>query len=85
VDKDVLPFSKAMGDPLRYAGVNSLGLTRAGFGEIDSAALQGFYRGFTESGKAEALAALPALGAGLAAILADFLGKQKRGLLTRPL
>lgn len=85
VDKDVLPFSKALGDPLRYAGVNAVGLARAGFGEGDSAALKGFYRGFTESGKAEAMAALPALGAGLEAILTDFLGKQKRGLLTRPL
>ena len=85
VDKDVLPFSKGMGDPLRYAGVNAVGLARAGFGDADSAALQAFYRGFGESGKAEALGALASLGAGLAAVLADFLGKQKRGLLTRPL
>lgn len=85
VDKDVLPFSKALGDPLRYAGVNNLGLTRAGFGGEASARLHAFYRGFSESGKAAALAAMPSLGGGLESVLADFLGTHKRGLLTRPL
>jgi UDP-N-acetylglucosamine acyltransferase len=91
VDKDVLPFSKALGDPLRYAGLNAMGLARAGLGGEASAWLQGFYRSFTAAGKAAALAAFaepaaPAWGgeAALRGILSDFLGKQKRGLLTRP-
>lgn len=97
VDKDVLPFSKALGDPLRYGGLNALGIARAGLGPEASEWLRDFYRRFSAEGKAAALAAFSGGEAGesvagmpgdpaaaLRAILADFLGKQKRGLLTRP-
>lgn len=91
VDKDVLPFTKALGEPLRYAGLNAMGLARAGLGPEASAWLQTFYRGFTAAGKTASLAAFEAGGsqawAGwneLRGTLADFLGEQKRGLLTRP-
>jgi UDP-N-acetylglucosamine acyltransferase len=89
VDKDVLPFSKALGDPLRYAGLNAVGLAREGFDADASAWLRDFYRRFSESGKAAALDsfahAADARAPALRAILSDFLGKQKRALLTRPL
>ena len=97
VDKDVLPFSKAMGDPIRYGGLNLIGLERAGMGPDAAAWLRDFYRRFSEAGKGAALAAFagqaraPEAGEGdaqgvarLRGLLADFLGKQKRGLLTRP-
>jgi len=99
VDKDVLPFSKALGEPLRYAGLNAMGLARAGLDAEASAWLRDFYRRFSAEGKASALAAFasgasatgqdPGDAAGhdsarLRAFLSDFLGKQKRGLLTRP-
>jgi UDP-N-acetylglucosamine acyltransferase len=100
VDKDVLPFSKAMGEPLRYAGLNLLGLTRAGLGADAAAWLGELYRRFPGEGREAALAALAALEAAdeadreaathtdlqrLRVLLSDFLGKQKRGLLMRPL
>jgi len=55
VDKDVLPFSKALGDPLRYAGLNALGLARMGLGPEAAAWLRDFYRRFSSEGKAAAL------------------------------
>lgn len=89
VDKDVLPFSKALGDPLRFAGLNGPGLARAGFGPEAAARLRAFYRSFTESGKAAALEAFASDGSDgewgrLRAVLAGFLAAQKRGMLTRP-
>ena len=60
VDKDVLPFSKALGEPLRYAGLNALGLERMGLGPEAAAWLRDFYRRFSAEGKASALAAFTA-------------------------
>jgi UDP-N-acetylglucosamine acyltransferase len=112
VDKDVLPFSKALGEPLRYAGMNALGMERMGLGPAAAAWLRDFYRRFSADGKAAALAAFAAEASGketgsmeaspetgiapgmedaetgmarLRSLLAEFLGQQKRGLLTRPL
>jgi UDP-N-acetylglucosamine acyltransferase len=95
VDKDVLPFSKALGEPLRYAGLNLLGLARARLDAEAVAWLGEAYRRFAGEGREAALAALAsgpeaaarAQGADtrrLLALLSDFLGKRKRGLLTRP-
>jgi UDP-N-acetylglucosamine acyltransferase len=88
VDKDVLPFSKAMGDPLRYAGLNEMGLGRFPGFSGSGAALQAFYRGLAGEGKEAALARLDAkavagLDDALAHLLANFLRGQKRGLLLR--
>jgi UDP-N-acetylglucosamine acyltransferase len=96
VDKDVLPFSKALGEPLRYAGLNLLGLARAGLGADAAAWLGELYRRFTGEGREAALAALSAEAGPpgksqapelqrLRVLLDDFLGKRKRGLLTRAL
>jgi UDP-N-acetylglucosamine acyltransferase len=97
VDKDVLPFSKALGEPLRYAGLNALGLERMGLGPEAAAWLRDFYRRFSAEGKAAALESFAGEASGpreapegdgdlgrLRAILAGFLRRQQRGLLTRP-
>jgi UDP-N-acetylglucosamine acyltransferase len=44
VRKDVPPFVKAAGDPLRLFGLNSVGLQRRGFTDEDRAALRRAYR-----------------------------------------
>jgi UDP-N-acetylglucosamine acyltransferase len=44
VRKDVPPFVKAAGDPLRLFGLNSVGLQRRGFGDEERAALRRAYR-----------------------------------------
>jgi|GEM_PF-437785 len=67
VDKDVLPFTKALGDPLRFAGLNEIGLAKFPFGAGAGAALKAFYRGLSgggADGKVAALARLGASGAG---------------------
>jgi UDP-N-acetylglucosamine acyltransferase len=92
VDKDILPFSKAMGEPLRYAGLNAPGLARMGIGPGASARLREFYRRFSEAGKTAALASFASdrdMGTGgdasrLRMILEEFLGGQRRSLLIRP-
>jgi len=44
VRKDVPPFVKAAGDPLRLLGLNTVGLQRRGFSEEDRVALRKAYR-----------------------------------------
>lgn len=44
VRKDVPPFVKAAREPLAYAGVNSIGLSRRGFSKQDIHAIQDVYR-----------------------------------------
>jgi UDP-N-acetylglucosamine acyltransferase len=44
VRKDVPPFVKAAGDPLRLFGLNSVGLQRRGFSDEERAALRRAYR-----------------------------------------
>lgn len=46
VPKDVVPYVRAAGNPLRVAGLNSLGLTRRGFSEQAHAELRKLYRIF---------------------------------------
>ena len=42
--KDVPPFMKAAGDPLKLYGLNAVGLERRGFSDDDRAALRRAYR-----------------------------------------
>jgi UDP-N-acetylglucosamine acyltransferase len=84
VDKDILPFSKAMGDPLRFAGLNGLGLSRAGLPAAVGVELQSLYRVLPHGGKAAALEMLAGMDAALASILDAFFADQKRGMLLRP-
>jgi len=44
IGKDVPPFSKAARDPLRYCGVNSIGLRRRGFNNDQINSIQDIYR-----------------------------------------
>lgn len=44
IGKDVPPFSKAARDPLRYCGVNSIGLRRRGFNNDQINSIQDVYR-----------------------------------------
>jgi UDP-N-acetylglucosamine acyltransferase len=46
VPKDVVPFVRAAGNPLRIAGLNALGLMRRGFDETKRAELRKLYRIF---------------------------------------
>jgi len=50
VVKDVAPFTKCGGDPLRTAGLNSVGLTRRGFSEETRLELKRAYRILFRSG-----------------------------------
>lgn len=85
VDKDVLPFSKALGEPLRYAGLNEIGMTRRGLPSGAGAELKLIYRELFRDGQAAGLAKavsspIPELGRALE----EFLGSRRRGLLMRP-
>lgn len=83
VDKDILPFSKAMGDPLRYAGLNEIGLAKFGFPAGTGARLKAHYRRLFREGTAAAFEET-AWAEELTQILKDFSGARKRGLLIRP-
>ncbi len=94
VDKDVLPYTKALGEPLRYGGLNEMGLARAGWPIGAGAWLRSLYRGRdrerTLAGASDlagwekriADGELEGLG-GLARELRDFLATRRRGLLLR--
>lgn len=50
VQKDVLPYTKAFGNPLVMYGLNSVGLTRRGFSEEKKAIIEKAYRLIFRSG-----------------------------------
>ena len=51
VRKDVPPFITAAGEPVTYAGVNSVGLKRRGFSSVHVNLIQDVYRIIYQSGK----------------------------------
>ena len=51
VRKDVPPFITAAGEPVTYAGVNSVGLKRRGFSSVDVNLIQDVYRIIYQSGR----------------------------------
>jgi UDP-N-acetylglucosamine acyltransferase len=57
VSQDVPPYVTAVGDPLRYAGINTIGLKRRGFTSIERMEIKRAYRIYFHSGlkKKEAL------------------------------
>jgi UDP-N-acetylglucosamine acyltransferase len=89
VDQDVPPFCRAMGEPLRWGGLNLTGLRRRNTGpggaeDGTAAFLDAFYRQLY-SGESEALAWVRAQ-EGFAAekeALEDFFANRKRALLRR--
>ena len=85
VTKDVPPYTLASGEPLRLAGLNVVGLRRAGFSSEVRRALRAFYRGlyrrdrlFSESLK-EALADRESCIPEIRVIL-DFYEESRRGV-----
>jgi UDP-N-acetylglucosamine acyltransferase len=44
VDKDIPPGIKALGEPLRWGGINSIGWQRLGFGAVETVAIEQCYR-----------------------------------------
>lgn len=57
VGQDVPPFVMAVGDPLKYSGINTVGLKRRGFSSAERMEIKRAYRIFFRSGmkKEEAL------------------------------
>jgi UDP-N-acetylglucosamine acyltransferase len=93
VDKDIPPYSKALGDPLAWGGINEIGLAKLGFQEAARKALKRFYRGLFDQGVDAALRELqdpePAQAEPgsdsdrLRADLLEFFDNRRRGLLGR--
>lgn len=85
VDQDVPPFCRAMGDPLKWGGLNLTGLRRGGSGEA-AIFLDTFYRklynGGNEAAALEWMRAQPGFTAEKAA-LEDFFAHRGRALLRR--
>ena len=84
VRKDVPPFVKAAGDPLKLFGLNTVGLQRRGFSESERAALRRAYRLLFQSRRnlREALAAtrLELESAPHVDALLDFIERSERGV-----
>jgi UDP-N-acetylglucosamine acyltransferase len=85
VDVDVPPYCKALGEPLRWGGLNLTGLRRGGADSATAALLDRFYRTLDAHG-VDAARALLRETQGFEierAALEDFFTHHKRGLLKR--
>jgi len=82
--KDVLPYSKTVGNPACIYGMNRVGLARRGFAPESVAAIRAAYRVLLQSrlNTSEALARLEAAGIRSAEVrtLVDFIRSSKRGV-----
>jgi len=85
VDADIPPFCKALGEPLRWGGLNLTGLRRSGADAAVAAFLDGFYRRLYKEGREPALAWMHTqTGADTEkAALERFFATRQRGLLRR--
>lgn len=87
VRKDVPPFITAAGDPLGYAGINSVGLRRRGFTQDQIHTVQDIYRFLYQSGKniSQAIEEIEAQFGGdqLAIDTLDFINASERGLIRK--
>jgi UDP-N-acetylglucosamine acyltransferase len=85
--KDVLPFSRTVGNPARIYGVNSIGLTRRGFSPQAMAGVRSAFRVLLQSrlNTTEALAALEAQGplGPEARVIVDFIRSSQRGVILK--
>lgn len=87
VTKDVLPFSKTVGNPARIYGVNAIGLGRRGFDRETVAEIRTAYRLLLQSRlnttlALERLEALGPLGPNVRHIV-DFIRSSERGVILR--
>lgn len=85
VPQDVPPYTTAVGNPLKLYGINTIGLTRAGFPPDVRLALKRAYRllfnsGLTTSEAAAQLGADPAIGREVRTLV-DFVTRSERGVL----
>jgi UDP-N-acetylglucosamine acyltransferase len=82
--KDVLPYSKTVGNPACIYGVNRVGLARRGLTDETIAAIRAAYRVLLQSrlNTSEALARLEAAGIQAAEVrtVVDFIRGSKRGV-----
>jgi UDP-N-acetylglucosamine acyltransferase len=85
VSQDVPPYIMAVGDPLRYAGINTVGLKRRGFTSEERMEIKRAYRIFFRSGlkKVEALERLDKEFPNNNNIkyIIDFVAKSERGII----
>jgi UDP-N-acetylglucosamine acyltransferase len=85
VSQDVPPYIMAVGDPLRYAGINTVGLKRRGFTSEERMEIKRAYRIFFRSGlkKDEALEQLDKKFPNNNNIkdIIDFVAKSERGII----
>jgi UDP-N-acetylglucosamine acyltransferase len=87
VTKDVLPFSKTVGNPARNYGVNTVGLVRRGFDRDGVAAIRSVYRLLLQSrlNASEAIERLVAEGPlhPEVARMVDFIRTSERGVILK--
>jgi UDP-N-acetylglucosamine acyltransferase len=86
VDQDVPPFCRALGEPLRWGGLNLTGLRRGGTDEAALVFLESFYRRLYGESEAAALAWVAGTGgdsSAVGAVLLAFFADRKRALLRR--
>jgi len=88
VDVDVPPYAKALGEPLRWGGLNLTGLRRGGADSATAAFLDAFYRRVYGSSPDEALSWMRTTPQHESwetekAALEAFFGNRRRGLLKR--
>jgi UDP-N-acetylglucosamine acyltransferase len=87
VRKDVPPFITAAGDPLTYAGVNSVGLRRREFNNEQIREIQDIYRIIYQSGKnisqAVETVKIQFKSSQLASEIIDFIQSSERGLIRK--
>ena len=85
VVQDVPPFCLVQGDRARLAGLNTVGLKRAGFSVAEVSALRRAYRGlFLGDGPMTERIAVLQPGAGAVAELIQFLAGSDRGVISTP-
>ena len=87
VRKDIPPYITAAGDPLSYAGVNSIGLRRREFNNEQIKEIQDIYRIIYQSGKntsqAVDLIKVEFSASQLATEIIDFIESSERGLIRK--
>jgi len=94
VDKDIPPGIKALGNPLRWGGLNVMGWERLGYPRECLGSIETFYRILRKQGVESALAFWDIAGANnddvsarpareLARLFREFFGECRRGLLLR--
>ncbi len=85
VSQDVPPFVTAVGEPLRYGGINSIGLRRRGFSSKDRINIKHAYRYYFRSGlkQSDALEKIKSELPNDKNVLSiiDFIEKSKRGII----